>query len=362
MNDTAKSVLARTCVLLLLVIATQQSAVQAADDNVSSIEATTAYKLLSVEREVRDVPASAEALFRLVVADATEAAADTRRHPRSREEALAVLEAIQVALTRHNFLQPSDEKDWPQTMGSALIPLKSGDERIPPALDYYRNERRLPYLDATQPMYFVDCDMGAQFFIAVGERLGWDIRLVEIPKHNFVRWHLSETSFVNWDWTRWGSVDDEDYRGELPPIADPRLRSFYLRSLDPKEARGYYLGLIGSEALEPLDGERLLREAMTALPSHPLTLNNLAWLYATNRVFAGERQRLAVSLGLAAWSTRPLDGNYADTVACALAADGEVQLAEGIELYAMRHASGSAQREAFSSNLARIKEGELCNP
>jgi hypothetical protein len=337
-------------------------AVFAAQEEVRPLETTTAYELLVLESSVRQVPQGAEQLLHSAINDATTAALQTRSPLKTREEALAVLEAIQLALVKYNFLQPPEEKDWPQTLGDALKPRTFAPEALKAILSYSRNVRRAKYIDQTKPFYFVDCDMGAQLFLAVGERLGWDIRLVEIPQHNFVRWHLSESLKINWDWTRWESVDDSVYFAEIPTPEDHRLRALYLRSFEPKEARAYYLGLIGSEASLPSDGERLLQEAVKVLPNHPLTLNNLAWLYATNPEFAKHKSDLAVAYSLAAWSMRHNYGNFADTVACAFAADGASQLAGKIEEFAMEHPNNPAQRETFRKNRDRIMKGMLCNP
>lgn len=332
----------------------------AIEEKIKPIESTMPYELLTLERGVRQVSIDTEKLFRSVIDDATTAAIRAHRHPRTKEEALAVLEAIQVALVKHNFLQPLEEKDWPDTMGIALTPRTFTPDTLKEALSYFRNTRRVKYLDLAKPLYYVDCDIGSQLFMAVGERLGWDIRLVEIPQHDFVRWHLSDSIKVNWDWTRWESTDDNVYLPAIPMPEDPRVRALYLRSLETKEARAYYVGLIGSWATLPKDGERLLQEAVAVLPNHPLTLNNLAWLYATTPEFARDKSSIAVSYSLAAWSMRPNHGNFADTVACSFAANGQKLLAERIEEFAIEHPNNERQRKGFRDNLARIKAGELC--
>jgi hypothetical protein len=75
---------------------------------------------------------------------------------------------------------------------------------------------RKRYAAPNNPLYYVDCDMGSQLFVALGEMLGWDIRLAEIPKHNFVRWHLSQSEAVNWDWSDCVSRNDDAYRARVP--------------------------------------------------------------------------------------------------------------------------------------------------
>lgn len=195
----------------LLSMCVVSAPVFAIEEPIKSIESTMAYDLFSRERAVRKVPVDGEKLIRSAIEDATAIALQAKREPRTREDALAAFEAIQLALVKHNFLQPAEEKDWPNTLGIALTPLTFAPEVLETILLFPDNKDRRKYLDLTKPLYYVDCDMGSQFFLAVGERLGWDIRLVELPQHNFVRWHLSGSTSVNWDWVRGQSIDDNDY-------------------------------------------------------------------------------------------------------------------------------------------------------
>jgi hypothetical protein len=312
------------------------------------IESTTAFQLLELEFSVRKKLLNKDVtreLLRSAIDDAT-VSAQSFPTPRTRQDALPILEAIQVALVKHNFIQPLDQKDWPDTLAAALTPHNFSSDEQQRQLSYQRNVKRVRYLDLSKPLYFVDCDMGAQFFLAVAQRLGWDMRLVEVPQHNFVRWHLSETLKINWDWTRWESNTDEVYLAEIPTSTDPRLKALYVQSWNPRDARAYYEGLIGSKADEPEDGERLLQEAVRVIPNHPTTLNNYAWLLATRPALSG-KSRLAVAYGLAAWSMDIDDGNVADTVACAFAADKRPLIGERIEQFAIDHASSQSQRDSF---------------
>ena len=357
-----RAVGSRLCYVLctLIVVAVASIPVFAITNEVKPIEATMAYTLFTTEKSVRSVPPDAEGLLRSAIDDATKMAANAAPHPETREQALMAFEAIQLALIKHNFLQPPEQKDWPQTIGIALTPHSFPPDELRQILSFSPNARRRANLDPAKPFYYVDCDMGSQFFLAVGERLGWDIRLVELPQHNFVRWHLSNSTKINWDWVAGSSIEDDSYRGAVSPAEDIRYGTLYLRSLEPAQARAYYLGLIGSEATNPSEAERLLQEAIAILPNHPLTQNNLAWLYATHAEFAKTKSSLAVHYSLAAWSTQPDHGNFADTAACSLAANGNKTLAVTIEQFAIEHPDNSRERDSFRKNLARITAGELC--
>lgn len=345
---------------IFLLITAMSPAVFAIQEPVKPIESTMAFELLMLEAGVRTLPPDAVKLFQEAITDATEAALRTNRHPQTRADALAVLEAIQLALVKHNFLQPANRTDWPDTIGIAFTPRKW----TPAALGQASSFGSLPFIDRTKPYYYVDCDMGAELVMAVGQRLGWDMRLVEIPEHNFVRWHLSDSIKVNWDWTHWASLDDSRYRAVIGSVEDVRLRELYLRSFEFKEARSYYLGLIASKADKPMDAERLFQEAVAVLPHHPLTLNNFAWLYATRAEFNKQKLKTAVAVayGLGAWSMQPNDGNIADTVACALVANGSNVLAAEVEQFASDHASSREQADTFKAKKEQIAKGVLCVP
>lgn len=335
------------------------NALFAREDSIKPVDATMAAELFKTETAVRNVPTDVKQRLTQLIDDATAAAVAVHRTPSKKEEALAVFEAIQMVMVKSNFLQPPEEKDWPDTIGIALTPRPFSEQVLQAVLAHPDNAKRRPYLDLTKPMFFVDCDMGAQIFMAIGERLGWDIKLVELPKHNFVRWHLPNGDMVNWDWTHGQSLPDTYY--DSFTWDDVRLRHLYLRSLEHKEARSYYIALIASKAdkAKSADAEILFQKAMVDLSHHPLVLNNFAWFYATRPAYK-HKSKLAVAYSLAAWSLRPNDGNYADTVACSFALAGNDVLAKQIENFAIDHANSPGQRKGFEENLKRIEDGKPC--
>jgi hypothetical protein len=147
-----------TCVLLFIGIISP--ATFAIDEQIKPIETTMAYELFTTERGVRKVPVDAEKLLRSALDDATKMAANTARYPGTRDQALVALEAIQLALVKHNFLQPPEEKDWPQTLGIALTPRTFSDGDLKAILSFPDNAKRKPYLDLTKPLYFVTLFVG----------------------------------------------------------------------------------------------------------------------------------------------------------------------------------------------------------
>jgi hypothetical protein len=323
------------------------------------VESTSAFKLLELEGTVRTIPPDATALLRRVIEDATVAASNAGTKPVSPVDALAALKQIQVSLVKQNFLQPDHPNRWPMTLGEALTPLQFDAARLEQLLAYGPNQSRRNMLNSAAPYYFVDCDMGSQIFIAVAQRLGWDIRLVQVPNHNYIRWHLADGSTVNWDWVQGASKDDSMYG--LSGVLDEALvsRGKYLRSYSAAESDAYYLGLVGLKATRIQDRVRLLAESLAEAPELDVTQNNHAWAFATWSQSSSQELKLAVSNALAGLSVDPTDGNRADTLACLFSRIGEQALAVALEDYAVKF-PGTGSVEGFKNNKARIQAGQLC--
>lgn len=260
---------------------------------------TLAEELMAVEMAaIKEVPSNAAALLREALKDGESAAAAAApRPPRTREEALAVLKAIQEAMEKRHFVQPIAKKDWPDTMGKALT------IRV-----------------LSPPLYYVDCDMGAQLFISIGQRHGWDLRLVEASEdHLFLRWHLPGGEVVNWDWSAGQSIDDDFYLARSSGETE-KARSRYLSSLSLEEARAHYTIFIATHADDAAEAERLFKEAEKKQSKNPKFLNNFGWFYATHPSVSDEKRSLGVEYALAGLSYKPKNPNNLDTVACAFAA------------------------------------------
>lgn len=323
-----------------------------------SVESTLAHEHLQLEAQLHVVPDEVMARLDRIIRDATDAAVSVHRAPRTREQALSVLVAIQIAMAKHNLVQPLRQKDWPKTLGVALTPLEVTLEDRDRILEEQWSTEWRNYGDSRAPLFYVDCDMGAQIFMAVGERAGWDIRLAEVPLHFFVRWHLPGGETVNWDWTSWRSRDDDTYRLRILPEYDSRLQAHYVRSFTPAESRAYYRGLIASDADRNVElTERVFVESLQAFPSHPGILNNIAWFYATYPDLPPELRERALRFALNAWSLKPDDANVADTAGCSAAASGQWELARSIQERAVALSPGE---QTYSSNLRRIEAKQLC--
>lgn len=317
------------------------------------VEQTLAFQMLTLERQARPLPPETETLLRQVLADGLASAGTSP--PSNSREFTAFAERVAVSLAKHNFIQPLVEEDWPNSIGQSLTPVPADHPRARAYVDYSNNAPRRPYLDLTKPLHLLDCDMGSMLIMSVAQMAGFDLNLVEVPKHNFVRWHGPGGTAVNWDWTYWSSIPDADYAAQRGITKAQLARKAFLQSQSAVESRGYFLGVMAIPVQDPAKKLELRRMAVEAAPLNPTTANNAAWAFATvaSGVSLGER-RDAVVYGLSAWASKPNDLNYVDTVACSFAAGGNWDLAVALESYA------AANDPAYEPNLARLRQRQLC--
>jgi hypothetical protein len=327
----------------------------------SSFSRTTVAELLIEEKRLREVPPSAASLAETAVEVATQAAA--RRltaHPRDRVSALSALKAIQSALAGQNFLQPPREDLWVHTLSEAMTPHAIDDPDVQEGLRYPENTARLPFIDRSKPIHWVECDMGSLFFIAVGQRLGWDIRLAALPRHNYVRWHVSPSLIVNWDWSAGASRPDTYYREQVPLADHWAAVGVFAVSLSRDTMRAYYFGQLGAKYDQQPEGVALLERAVSLGPTEPTATNNLAWAYATDPSAGSAHWQTALTYALQAWATEPNNSNYKDTVACAFEANGAHDVAEVLEREAIGRGSYAKQNTSFQKDLAAITAKAIC--
>ncbi|MCE9521093.1 MAG: hypothetical protein K8S25_01515 [Alphaproteobacteria bacterium] len=338
----------------------------AAADSPLPIESTLSYQMLQIEAGVRPVSSVKFALLRSVLERATAAAANRYSRPRTRRDAIDALDAVQVAIAEHNFIIPTARRYARDSLADAFEPLNlSGEERKLILAPGEVNGFRARYVDPSKPLYFVNDALGSQLIISVGQRMGWDIRLVSVGDHHFVRWHLNPTLALNWDWTAGGPSRNEDYAVDGgPQYREWPQRRRFLRSLSAGYARANYLLLI-SRRVDGVAGKRKVLElAMASDPTHEQVQNSLAWLYATDPALARSRGRLAVQYALSAWAATPRDADVADTVACAFAATGERGLAVQAERFAierLREERRSRSIPEFEGRLRQIQDGGTCS-
>lgn len=327
-----------------------------------TVDDTLAFEMFRLERRHRRVSGDVEARLRTVLRDAYASLGTDPRPPRSRDEFLRFAQTVSRSLAAHNLIQPVARADWQESLGSALEEVAPADGRVQRYLADEQNRARLPYIDRSRPFHFVDCDMGALLIISVAQLVGFDLRLVEVPDHNFVRWQDGRGASVNWDWTNWASLDDAEYRRRFD-ISDAQVnRGVWLASQTPGQTRGYYMTAL-SRLVPDWEGKlALIRDAIRVAGNVSMVTNNAGWLFATVPAGVEPGERLdAVRYALPAWANAPDDPIQMETTACAFAARGDRDLAVPILQRAIRLAGDSHRSiNRLRGNLELVGRDELC--
>jgi hypothetical protein len=342
---------------------------QAAADPPRRLDETLSFEMLRAEESVRTVEPEKFRLLRSVLERATLAAASRYSRPRYRSQAMEVLDAVQVTFAEHNFLQPpKDSRVFGATLGEALTPLNlTREERRQLLAPGELNGFRQRYISAARPLYFIDDEIAAQLFISVGERMGWNIHLVNVGDHYFVRWQLAPDIWLNWDWTAGGPTRNTSYAREAERNFYYRTwqeRRRYMANLSPRYARATYLYFIARKVNSADGKHRILKSAMELDATHEAVQNSLAWLYATDPVLSRTYGPQAVQYALSAWSSVPNDPSAADTVACSFAAAGQHAMGVPIQRFAierLRAERRDRQIPDYTNRLRQIEAGGTCS-
>lgn len=321
---------------------------------------TLAAELLQLEQENGKPPENARALLEAVLEDAYAASGGSRPPPSTHSEFRDFALKVSTALAKHNFIQPVARAEWVNSLGQAFRPVSPTDPRISTYLAHGQNAQRRALVDPSKPFYFVDCDMAALLILSVAQMAGFELSLVHVPDHEFVRWKGEAGSYANWDWTNWGSYDEAYYRRRYAVSRAQEHRGVFLSSQPLPAARGYFIAGMSRNVKDPLRKLNLRRQAATLSANDPVTASNVAWSFATarNGVTPAERAD-ALPYALTGWAAAPDSAVHMNAVACALAARREHGLAVALQERAIETAlDGNLER--YRSELVRLKRKLLC--
>lgn len=323
------------------------------------LERTLAYRMLQRERSVRAVPDGAEPLLREVLADAMAALGPDPEPPATAEEFRAFAETVSAVLAAHNFVQPASVDDWPDTLGEAFAPLDRADPRVSASLSADR-PARLGHVKKDGPVYFVDCDIGAMLIISVAQSIGFDVAMVEVPGHNFLRWESPSGAGSGWDWTYWRVPDESARAARLPRSLV--ARKVFMASQTLAESEAYFKSVLGGQIDDPAARLALRREAAAAFPNNRVVAYGVARTFALGASASPAERKDALAFSLLALSMES-EGNAesrADrmmAVACAYAANREPGLARA---FAQRAREVNDIDEDYSGSIAAIGAGKPC--
>jgi tetratricopeptide (TPR) repeat protein len=213
------------------------------------------------------------------------------------------------------------------------------------------NIRRVRFIDAfgPGPFYVVDCDTASYIYLAIAEVMKYPIHLVEIPRHNFVRWELGRDNYVDFETMDGIPTNDAYYKSRWFIPESFVGRGGILKSMTAEETLAYHWATVAISWSWQLNVPRMLENYQKSLAidaSHAIALNNLAWFYATAPRPEWRDGAQAVTYGLKTVAVLP-DGDNLDTLACAYAQSGDFQKAKDIELQAI-----NAGYTPFGSNVA----------
>ena len=323
------------------------------------LERTLAYRMLQRERALRPVPPSAEPLLRSVLADAMTALGPDPQPPATADEFKAFAGKVSIALAAHNFIQPASTKDWPNTVGEAFTPLQRDDPRILSSLKADRPSR-LRHVKPGGPVYFVDCDIGAMLIVSVAQMVGFEVAMVEVPGHNFLRWKSPSGTIAGWDWTYWRTPDEAGRASRLQ--AGLIARKVFLAAQTLQESEAYFKSVLAGQVDDPAARLALRREAAAVFPNNRVVAYGVARTFALSPAATVAERKEALGYSLLALSMEE-DGNpesLADrmmTVACAYAANREPALAKA---FVERARTLADIDEGYRGSIAAIRSDRAC--
>jgi len=323
-------------------------------------EKTLAVEMFELESQYRELPPEALDLLHTMLNEGVTALGENAAQPKTSEEAVSASKVVSRVLAKHNFFQPTNFDETPDTLGQALTPKELSESEIDAVLTFQANTVRAQEYAPGEPIYFVDCDMASLLILSVFDRLGWDTRLVKAPVHMFLRWHLPNGTTVNWDWTNWDSFEDEIYLvAQKSTAEEQKKQGTYLHSLSENEARGNFIGLIGSNLDDEKVAVSLLEKSIELAPNNPTNLNNLAWIYAIDPDLALEYSEVAIMYAHRAIAADISRAGGVGTLACAYAADGQWEFAVAIEKGLIEKIR-PRRSESYLRNLKRMERKKLC--
>lgn len=307
---------------------------QVVSDAVSST--TTGHKVLLEDRRAETIPdAIFERLDEVISRVGDEIPGGDNQDP---AVALEKLRSIERTLTQNNFVC-----SIPSFLVSTFA---EGLQRRPlstPALMHAdENQLRKSFIESHPQEEFshVDCDLSSLLYLSIAQVLGLPVRMVEVPRHNFVRWVFENGRSLNWD-TNYGynRFTDEDYTRIYGVEQEQVGKGVYLANMSIDNVMGYFSFCRGLTFDGIGNKEAAISEYRLSVEQHPqspLARNNLAWSYISSReaqsLITGEDAlrfaEEAVSLVRAA--------RRFDTQACVLAELGRFEEAVLVETEAYK--------------------------
>ncbi len=281
--------------------------------------------------------------------------------PRHAGEARRASEIMNRVLAEHNFLQPEQYSDWPDTLHQAFRPNPLSSPKREQLLKHQGNVSRVSHHVFDQPVFYLDCDMGSLLMLSAAERLDWPMSLVLVPDHAYVIWHLPNDETFNWDWSYATSRPSSDYMVDAGVYAELIANEAYLAPLSRDRAKGYFLAAMAAYGKGETDRLTMIRMAGKLDPTSPITQSLYAWNMAALKTATKNDLTSAAIKGQAALKVDPQNSHRALALACVYARLNKFGTAQDLLINALSIPGDDAIKEQIEINLSRIKQQDVCD-
>jgi hypothetical protein len=244
--------------------------------------------------------------------------------------AIEAMTAIDCLLLRHGFVYPGHGAVALLSDGLEPILYEDPDD-LRELHDQEHNIRRQRFIEARGkgPFYVADCDIAAYLYLAIAEVMKYPVRLVEIPRHNFVRWELGAGQFVDFETMDGAVTSDPNYIANWQIDIGYAGRGGILESMSTQQVLAYHDVTVAISWSWRGDVAKMIdtyERSIATDHSHTLALNNLAWFYAAAPKAEWRDGAKAMRYALQAVEM-VADGDNLDTLACAYAQEGAFEKA-----------------------------------
>lgn len=327
---------------------------------------TFAHRVLDIDSEEAPVSSPKYALLDSIIDDAKNRIHfdPTEEDPSHlRAQAKKVLTIVDQILTDHNVLYPPGDYDV-NSLRAGLTPQHYNKAALDRILRVHLNKRRREHAQAhaTEAFYILDCDISSMVYVGVGEALGLNLHLVDLPDHMFVRWELPDGTHMNWDTNEAQIISDKEYASDYSLGKQIRKQRIYLASMTRRESEGYIYFLRATRFEDQDENVKAIADLVKARQMYPQSTqaaSELAWLYATTQDIDESHRGEAIELAQSALDMEPKCGEFWDALAAAHAAIGEFKLAAKEARQAEILAESSEERAEFKVHRKTFEKGKM---
>ncbi|GGI57004.1 tetratricopeptide repeat protein [Winogradskyella haliclonae] len=180
---------------------------------------------------------------------------------------------VEIKKENINLFEQKDRRDGNQTIYFFDYYRHSDDDSG--AICMTKNRREYFYNSESNKFYRSDCDLTAFIYLGIAQVNNLPMYLVEVPKHNFIRYQINENSFINWDNNSANTFSNEDFRNGLSPTVSTQFnledekKYGYLKNMTHKEVIGYHYENVARYSIENNEYEKAIEQLKLAVKNRP---------------------------------------------------------------------------------------------